>query len=237
MKKHFFTIIIFISIFFLINHFSSVYSMPSFKELEDIKNVAEVSNVEIKKWKVYIKDTKSNISLQRVKNELRDIFNKDVGYSWEKEEDEHHYQATGVIEKGNIIEKVIISVLPSKKGYTITYTYQLMVEGDIDSNVLNQTNILFDFEKNNRFLTVEGVTNGRTSNSLLSGKILDFMEGEKVEELNEKGFLSVSGYTGKWKNQLKLANQNLMNIQIGIRKLNEETSKVTIGTPIIISEY
>jgi len=221
----------------IINNFTSVYSISSFKELEDIKKVTETNNIEIQKWKVYIKDTKSNVPLRVVKNELRDIFKKEDGYSWDKEVDEHHYQATGVMEKGNIIEKVIISVLPSNHEYSITYTYQLIVEGSIGNDVLNQLNIPFDFKKNNRFLTVEGVTYEGESNNSISKDLLDLVDGKKVEELNEKGFLSVSGYTSNWETQLKLDEQNIMNIQIGVRKLSDQTSKITIGTPIIITEY
>ncbi|WP_176551152.1 YwmB family TATA-box binding protein [Bacillus sp. AFS040349] len=131
---------------------------------------------------------------------------------------------------------MIISVLPKNEKYTITYTYQLLVESDIESKFITESRIPFDYKSKNTFITVEGIAYNHAANRL-SERILSSIEAEKVEELDEQEFVSISGYKNNWSNSLKLKNEKLMNIQIGVRKLDERRSRVTIATPIIISEY
>lgn len=60
----------------------------------------------------------------------------------------------------------------------------------------------------------------------------------EVESLVEDHFVALSSLSTKWKNKIKLDKNKEMNLQIGMR-FNPKTYKlnVTVGTPIIISEY
>ncbi|MCM3441491.1 YwmB family TATA-box binding protein (plasmid) [Metabacillus halosaccharovorans] len=232
------TIIIFsIILFFGFIQLTNVLGLPTFQELDEMKRAAEKNDIDIQKWNVYIKAEQSNISLNKIRQKLHKIFAEKSGYEWKKEADQHHYQAIGVLKQENLLEKIIISVLPKNGEYTITYTFQLMVEGDLESKVMTEPIIPFDYKNKNTFITVEGIAINHSPNRL-SEKILSSMNAEKVEELHEQEFVSVSGYKENWNNNnLKLKNEKLMNIQVGVRELDDSRSKVTIATPIIISEY
>jgi hypothetical protein len=76
--------------------------------------------------------------------------------------------------------------------------------------------------------------------SVLSVEIQDLLRAfnaKPVESLVEESFISVSAYTGLWKEALQTKKQE-MNLQIALRKtrMGGQTT-IVVGTPIITSEY
>ncbi|WP_270180360.1 YwmB family TATA-box binding protein [Alkalihalobacillus sp. CinArs1] len=68
-------------------------------------------------------------------------------------------------------------------------------------------------------------------------KLLNDFEASKVEEVNEETFVSLSAYHKKWKETITTNNQR-MNLQIALRDTGMGgATTVTIGTPIITTEY
>ena len=69
--------------------------------------------------------------------------------------------------------------------------------------------------------------------------LLNRFSGKTVESLNEENFISLSAYTDNWDTKIPLGNEEFMNLHIAYRNSNENSgiTKVTIGTPIITSEY
>lgn len=58
-----------------------------------------------------------------------------------------------------------------------------------------------------------------------------------MESLNEQRFVSISGFTNDWDHSIKTKNGK-MNIQISLRSAGMgERTTVTVGTPIITTEY
>lgn len=89
------------------------------------------------------------------------------------------------------------------------------------------------------FTCIKGHTSGIMKGvlRLKTKKLLEQFEAKPVEELNEETFVSVSGLTKKWNHSIPTQNGN-MNIQVALRSesLGENTI-VTVGTPIITTEY
>ena len=68
-------------------------------------------------------------------------------------------------------------------------------------------------------------------------QLLQSFSAVPVEKLQEKTFVSISAYTEQWKKESILTkHHHKMNLQVGLRTVNGNTT-VTIGTPIITTEY
>lgn len=100
MKTNSTIIIICIFLFSGFYHLTNVHGISTFQELEDMRKAAEKNNIDIQKWKVYIRAEESNISLNKIRKKLEKIFAEKSDYVCEKEADQHHYQATGVLAQG-----------------------------------------------------------------------------------------------------------------------------------------
>ncbi|UTW70831.1 YwmB family TATA-box binding protein [Anaerobacillus sp. HL2] len=100
-----------------------------------------------------------------------------------------------------------------------------------------------DLFKNNTkiFTCATGIGNDKLNFGLYEQAeiILDEFSAQQIELLKEETFISVSAYTNTWNNLLTTNEQTNMNLQIAIRakeRLGGKTT-VTIGTPIITTEY
>ena len=69
--------------------------------------------------------------------------------------------------------------------------------------------------------------------------LLNKYSGKNIQNLKEENFISLSAYTENWDTKIPLGNEEFMNLHIAYRNSNENSgiTKVTIGTPIITSEY
>ncbi|HET7657037.1 MAG TPA: YwmB family TATA-box binding protein [Bacillales bacterium] len=67
-------------------------------------------------------------------------------------------------------------------------------------------------------------------------KLLQSFSAVPVEKLQEKTFVSVSAYNGEWKRSIQTRHHHKMNLQVALRTVGDSTT-VTIGTPIITTEY
>lgn len=67
-------------------------------------------------------------------------------------------------------------------------------------------------------------------------KLLHAFSAVPVENLKEKTFVSLSAYTDQWKQSIQTRNHR-MNLQVALRTEGGSAVTVTIGTPIITTEY
>ncbi|PRX77121.1 TATA-box binding protein [Bacillus sp. V-88] len=69
-------------------------------------------------------------------------------------------------------------------------------------------------------------------------QILNDFQANYVEGLNEDEFLSISAYNSNWQSRIPSKNDKNLNLQLGFRYdsgLNK--TNITIGSPIIVTEY
>lgn len=73
-----------------------------------------------------------------------------------------------------------------------------------------------------------------------TGKRYTEQLGATIQEvLKEETFVSLSAYNNEWDTGIALVNGNNMNVQVALRQnpdLGQQT-RVTLGTPIITTEY
>ncbi|MCD8509306.1 MAG: YwmB family TATA-box binding protein [Bacillus sp. (in: Bacteria)] len=91
------------------------------------------------------------------------------------------------------------------------------------------------------FVRVEGTVEGNEADNVKQwgNTIVNALSGKVVEGISEETFVSLSAHTNLWGQEIN-SNGQQMNLQVALRNishgLGEETT-VTIGTPLITTEY
>lgn len=213
-------------------------------ELIKITEIAKQQNIEIDKWSMYIKEpiTEYTNTLE-INKRIMEIKKVETGYKWTKTQfKEDHYKIIGERKSSNldIDEKILIIYFPQKGKYNLSITYDIK-GSSWDKKKWSQISNLYKskIEDCSVFYTVEGTTSINEPIYIEATNLLKSFSGEKLQSLNEENFVSLSAYTEQWETKLPLGNNQFMNLHIAYRNSNEsdENIKVTIGTPIITSEY
>jgi len=213
-------------------------------ELMQITEIAKQHNIEIDKWSMYIKEpiTEYTNTID-INKRIKEIKSVEREFKWTKTQfKEGHYKIIGERESSNldINEKILIIYFPLKDKYNLSITYDIK-GSNWDKKKWSNISTLYKskIENGSVYYTVEGTTRINEPIYEEATNLLKSFSGEKLQSLNEKNFVSVSAYTDRWNTKLPLGNNQFMNLHIVYRNSNDsnENIKVTIGTPIITSEY
>ncbi|GGE85224.1 YwmB family TATA-box binding protein [Priestia taiwanensis] len=236
-KKHILMLLCVTLIVFLYG-FQTMGKEENSNKISQIVEIYEKNDIEVEEWAMYTREMLDTTSLQdamtRVEKKLGTL-------NWQTEGKkvsalvEHnlyrerivlvssHHEAEGSIQlmyeaKGNQWDKKGWKALSSE------------IEGKID-DIFPHYPIIFSCVKGVFDDKIEGVLQKQAQ------RLLQDFQAESIESLNEGTFVSVSAYNSKWNDALPTEKEK-MNLQLGIRQ--DETSEkttVTVGTPIITSEY
>ncbi|MCM3597943.1 YwmB family TATA-box binding protein [Metabacillus idriensis] len=236
--KQLFTIIVIICFILILNLNNDVSGELKDDALNDLHQMAVNQNIKIENWSIYTKNTENKLNIQRVKKEINQVKKKGFIYSWETELDEHHMTLTGTFKNSNRIEKVIVGVVPSgNSSYNLTFTHSVKGNGKDLMAQAELVSIPFQYDQVNQYVTISGESAIPIGLNRLKEKLLNESGAREIEALKEKNFYSISGYTSKWDNGIAAINDQLMNFQLGLRKNVNGIIHITMGTPIITSEY
>ena len=75
----------------------------------------------------------------------------------------------------------------------------------------------------------------RQSERRITPIILQSLDAKPVEATQERAFVAISAYTGKWNDALSIEKEKI-NVQVALRNVDNKTT-IVIGTPVITSEY
>jgi len=234
------TIVAFILSFGILAGFISDNEKIQQNDFEEIVELALENNVEIKSWMALSRGKVGQATdLNDLNKQIADFMMNHDTYSWKKilEEENSHYVWLGKKENDNgIMESIKL------KAYKSGETYKIAITTEVKGTQISDNQVEWVREKmkdDNTFYTVSGVI-GSTDIQLnqVAEKMIKDAQGKTVEQLREKSFVSVSAYSDTIETELMTAKREKMNLQIGLRA-NEESNKidVTIGTPIITTEY
>lgn len=221
-------------------------------ELSKITEVMDKQGIEMSNWTIYTREhLNSWENLDASKDELALIQNKTTDFKWESElTSDYHEQKKTIATKEHlgleITETLTYITFPQNNKFYSYLIYE--VQGKNYSEDMNQVlspiilSRLEDlFLTNTKIFTcTTGNGNGKLNFGLeeLTNNILAQFSAQKIEYLKEETFISVSAYTNIWDNSIT-TNEKKMNLQIAIRanqRLGGRTT-ITIGTPIILTEY
>ncbi|QFT90913.1 hypothetical protein FIU87_19895 [Bacillus sp. THAF10] len=217
-------------------------------EILDIVEVFQKEKISVQEWKLY-----GRINVYKIRD--LDAFQKEVNHlkqkmghlNWTVMEEDNQWKAVGtfyndLLKQEETLQLITTHTKSSPSSYLLYevtgYDWEdASATGMIKDFYLNLTKISQeDFEI---FSCVIGEVNDKIEDGLqnTTNILLDSFSAEKVEEIREDTFVSVSAYTELWNNVLP-AQHGKMNLQIGLRTqgMGDKTT-VIVGTPIITVEY
>ncbi|MDE5055217.1 YwmB family TATA-box binding protein [Niallia taxi] len=212
-------------------------------ELSQITKIAVQNNINVDNWTMYIKEPiKQFTTMSDLDKSVSTFMKTEKDYTWSKKQAEKdHFKIEGKKESANLEleEKVLIIIYSQNGKYNLSITYDM--KGNWNES---KWPAIFNMYKNkienySTFYTVQGTANVEQSLYNEASHLLTDFSGEKVQSLNENNFVSLSAYTKRWENKLPLGDNQYMNLHIAYRVTSESKNKVkvTIGSPIITSEY
>ena len=219
--------------------------------IETILELVEYDDLALKEWQVLARDVQGTVDSQ-------DMFQEHVHkLSGQLEGWDQTYLDTSTTEwtaeyqlqsAGGVKESLRLMAYPDNNTHTLTFTYKLTGTSASDwkryelADQLQNRLLLLSMDTASLYTQVQSKKdaqiNKKESLMKLANTYMDALDAEEVEALTEETFVSVSAYTTVWKQQLNTGNKT-MNVQIALRSdeaLGEGTT-VTIGTPIITTEY
>jgi len=220
-------------------------------EVSYIINVLTENGAKPDKWTMHFRGnlgfTSKGLGYLKQAEELKRNY---PDFSWVVEEDKAgHYKMTGLFERDDlrVSEQVTVIMYPQKEQIASYFIYA--VEGLVNTNQnwkeirkLMDSRIEDSVGGNPKiFSCVTGTYGDKMVVDLYSqaNELVQAFSGVSVEELKEETFVSLSAYTEQWEHTIYTGHEHKMNLQVALRTgegLGSETT-VTIGTPIITSEY
>ncbi|SDZ46063.1 TATA-box binding [Evansella caseinilytica] len=144
-------------------------------------------------------------------------------------------------------EEITIHVQQTADDRIATYTiYEASYHSNVNTETV-MTELFYSgspvtrFDPTDVFLRAEGIAYGKNKGEVheMSQSILNAFSAQAVEGLEEDFFVSQSALTPLW-DRIIDTNGKKMNLQIALREINNGLggqTTVTIGTPIITTEY
>ena len=233
------TIILSFSILF--NYINSEDLDTKQNELTAILDVANNNEMKVESWVIYSRESIGHVKTEaEMDASFEEIMKENSSYSWIKEEEQvdHHYVITGTkVDKENGMTDKIVVTAYQRGVFEMTLSHE--VSGDNENlHLLEDLNL--DYTDNQEvFYTVRGAVT-KDHNGLLkqaNGLVEDF-EATEIEGLYESNFVAMSLMSDKFDRTVTTSEDKEMNLQIGLRTTESDDSvDVTIGTPIITTEY
>ncbi|MCY8092760.1 YwmB family TATA-box binding protein [Bacillus haynesii] len=238
--------LIFIVVLFLIVHVFQSLEAAGNTPLEQMAEGLSRHDVELEEWTLH---TKKQLTLSEKDffAKLKHFKKQHRQYQWTlTREDDDTVKATGVFQdKKNHINSKIYLVSTHKNQRLVSYLlYEQKGAGpreNWNATYKQFERDAFDImrEKTAIFTCLKGHLNGMMNVVLQkkANELVHEFDAKSVEDLIEPNFVSISAYTNEWKESIK-TEKHLMNLQVSLRNAGMgEKLTVTVGTPIVTTEY
>ncbi|MBB5174055.1 YwmB family TATA-box binding protein [Texcoconibacillus texcoconensis] len=236
---------------------SSSQSEPITHTLTTLLDTAEQENIEVNSWHTYTREVVDKEASERdVQNWLNEMSRDYPQLDWKEDpnwNEDHGIKRIGKNEDastGMQERMTLVAYQPSPN--SSTYTAYVLVEQE-HTNALNENQIGQQIEMideaiypwqtpENTYLRIEGEAKVAEGDSVTdqAEELLNAYDGNHIEQLSESTFASISAHSSNLPKTGLTTNGEDMNLQIAVRQegrgLGGETN-VTIGTPIITTEY
>jgi hypothetical protein len=232
--------------------FSSVFAKNDDKtiELSHIIKVLENSGAEPKDWKIHFRGQLGFASDTRgYLKQAEELMRRWPKFSWAiSENNTGHIKMTGrnTLAHLGFTETITVITYPQNENQKPYFIYA--AEGPVYTNlnwigIQNHINDRIDdsIGGNPRIFSCATGTYGdkmMVDLYLQANELVESFSAVPVEELKEETFVSLSAYTEQWEQAIYTGQNQKMNLQVALRSegFDGETT-VTVGTPIITSEY
>jgi hypothetical protein len=234
-----------LSVSMLFSFYSHVFGNEQYETLHTLMSIAKENKVDVSHWTIYSRGHVDYVKGQVEMDEhFQQIMNEYPEFKWHQEVEkvDHHFVMTGIKENEReaIKEKMIITAYPYNGQYEINRSYELSGAKWTEAQQRYLSDVYSDlFSGSEMFYTIRGQAVKKQGD--LEVKALDLVEsydGEVIEGIYENDFIAISAYSNKIETQIMTKGGEEMNLQMGMRTSEaSSTVDVTIGTPIITTEY
>ncbi|MEK4009703.1 YwmB family TATA-box binding protein [Peribacillus sp. FSL M8-0224] len=207
-----------------------------YHNLNDVLNVASENKIKVKEWRIYYRTIMENVEDDDL-NRMVTTIKSDDSFTWSEEgNDIHHKTIKGVKETNQEEILFTFSVIKNGKLSDVSLSYQVTGDNRLGLNKIKDLYIPVQFKKVNPYITVVGKKGAQKLNQL-EGNLLDSFSASYVEGVSERDFISVSALSSKFDERIHTKTGKSFNVQIGLRKSKNNNVQITMGTPIITTEY
>ncbi|MED2942018.1 YwmB family TATA-box binding protein [Bacillus swezeyi] len=244
-KKHTVHALIFIVVLFMIVHVFQSLDAAGNTPLGQLAEGLNRHDVKLEQWTLH---TKKQLSLTKEDffAKVKHFKKQHRQYEWTLTQEDSTLKATGVYtDKKNQVRSKIHLVTTHKNQRLVSY---LLYEQKGAGSRENWNDTYKQFERNAFdimrektaiFTCLKGQLNGMMDVVLQkkAKELVSEFNAKTVEDLIEPNFVSVSAYTNEWKESIK-TDKHQMNLQVSLRNAGMgEKLTVTVGTPIVTTEY
>lgn len=210
-------------------------------ELIDIVEVIQSESLIIDEWEIVYRDT---ISKNKTNSLIQFLHDKN-NMTQEKHTDHVLYSAVEKMPKSqmNVTYDLIIPNISYDARFTVTLSGEGWNETFINDLIRQNHNLANQNIKNSPsiFTCLSASDSAIIKNGISMKKISDKFKllhnfTQFDNNMESKYIGEVYGYNPQWTNRLKIEDDPL-NIQIALQQDEEKRNFITIGTPIILSEY
>lgn len=230
-------------------YFAQETTANDHSELDEVTDVMTDADIAIDEWRI---SAKSRHRLKTTKTEynafVSNLKKRYPFFSWHETMDDEEYVRTKGVSTTNFDgQREALTVTAHKHGnvYETVLLYELYGSSS-DENSRRKALDIFSIRTSDLFSkepVIFTCATGKISDKMdivLYEKALELMNAFNatfVEHVNEETFVSLSAYTTLWNGSL-YTNGNKMNLQIALRDEGPtEGITVSIGTPILTTEY
>ncbi|GGH84101.1 hypothetical protein JOD43_001911 [Pullulanibacillus pueri] len=244
-------ILIFVFLFtFFIGAYAHAHSQSytlQMRKLPAIIGALHKENVSVNSWSVYGRENSETFldksefysKAATLKQQFSEFHWKDI-----EVQNEQQLKFTGTFNGEKYQETVTLFAYPYKNGFKTYFIYEAVGKHwdgkkweSISSDIDERLRAIFQNKNGKIFVWASGALDGKMDVGMTAKaqEFLSDLNAHEIEKIDDKTFVSLSAYNKHWK-ELIQTNGNKMNVQVGLRKAHEQTT-VTIGTPIITTEY
>ncbi len=216
------------------------------EKLPKLIHVLKDQGAKVKTWSLYTREQGSANSIEEVKKQAQQLKKAfpDDQWTYKNEKMDSRYVGKRIDPKTNTTETLTLLVYPRQNAYQTYLIYVVsgskwedqMWKETLDKTVSKNLQSIFKDQQRQIFACTTGVFGDKMNVGLSqkSNSILRELHAHPVEADQEQTFTSVSAYTELWDDSI-ISQGKAINVQIGIRK--DQKTTVTLGTPIITTEY
>ncbi|WP_053218103.1 YwmB family TATA-box binding protein [Virgibacillus senegalensis] len=219
---------------------SYVHASTQTEPIEQLIQLAEQEQIPLEKWQVVMKDELDRNRASKIAKNLANYF--PASYINREETSQAVKWVASNLHKQTQLSETFIMIVPKKEHGKVQISYALAGENWSEqtrsiylAKTMDVTKVLFtpDVKK---FACLSMLSNDKMNKVYFFEKFVEKLNVQALDSIQEKDFTVLSGYTPYWEQTIP-GKDSLMNIQLAAREDAGGNTTMTIGTPIIITEY
>lgn len=233
------TMIIFmvgVSVVLVFAGFSRTQAVSPQEQLSKMRAVLEANDAVMQDWTMTEKQEDHTVYDIHTFHALLQKLEHDIHVTdWTFENSAEGYKATAVKNFSDYKERLVVTWIKENTTNT-TFIIHEITGAKWDDSTAVMINKIFS-QKSTIYTCIRGISSDNMEGVLLTRakSILQGLDARPVEATQERAFVSISAYTGKWNDALTIQKEKI-NVQVALRNADNKTT-IVIGTPVITSEY